>query len=390
MQAASVLGVSGPQLRHLRDEGGLPQGAWRNVTRHKRRFTEYDPAVIDKLAVTNTGETPDMTDADNGAGTDVPVADIELSPVAIEALATVAKLGPFSDDSGRSTRQLQDAMPTGPGYATPSISSGCKALEDAGLIRRNTNGKRTYEIKVTARGRKWLQAHREYVPHVPDTGHGLAAPPAEAITVRNVDSNGQVQEHTLVAEPPPGTVLTPEAQAAAAVGAQLHGEAPPEPEPAAEPEPAPAAPEPAPVATEDAPVAPEPAPAGLEALPLPPQALGVAGGAQGVPEVPPSAIASALLHQVVRVLSDSSVAALTAERDALAAHNASLSGHVAQLRQRAADAEAEAREAKAVLHQVEAQLTPLLTGRDPRAEGWLDAATRTELLQLITEVAQWA
>lgn len=401
MQAAAVLGVSGPQLRQLRDTGGLPQDAWRNVTRHKRRSTEYNPAVIDRLAVTNTGEstvaepTTDITEqyASEAArerrkadGAHVPIAEVWLAPREAEALAVVAKLGPFHDDSGRATSQVAEAMPTG-GYQSNTVSGALRALEEYALIRREMNGKRTYDITVTSRGRKYVAANRAEMPHVPDTRHGLTpaapddradmverplvdepeAPPADAITVRNVDTNGQVHEHVLTApEPEP---------------------APAAPEPAPEPEPAPVPPEPEP-ATEAPVAAAEPA-GGLEALPLPPPPVADLGAALGG-EVTPGAIANALLRQAVRVLSDGDVATLMAERDALAAQVASLSGHVAQLRQRATDAEAEAREAKGVLHQVEAQLTPLLVGREARTEGWLDAATRTELLGLITEVAKWA
>jgi len=411
IQAAAVLGVSGPQLRALRNDGGLPQDGWRTITRGKHRMTEYNPAVIDKLAITNTGESivaePTTTDTEQYAssaaierrkaeGAHVPLAEVWLAPREAEALAVVAKLGPFHDDSGRATGQVAALMPTGT-YGNSTVSASLRALEEYALVRRQMNGKRTFEISVTSRGRKYVAANRGDMPHVRDPRAEPApkaepepeAPPAEAITVRNVDNNGQVREHLLTARQaqdmltgePPAEEAAPDTRAEEPVATPT--------EPAtASPAPAAAA---APPEGDQAPPGDDVAPAaGLAPLPVPGSPPVAPGAALGAADVAPGAIAGALLNQVVRVLSDGDRSALVAERDALAAQCASQVAHISQLRQRATDAETELRECRSALHAVESALTPLLLGRDVGADGWLDSRTRTELLTLITEVAKWA
>jgi len=355
--AAARLGINGQQLRELRDSGGLPDSSWRRITVGKARHIEYNPTVIDKLAVANAGESSNVAEEATAGvkhiSSDVPLEQVELEPAAIEALAAIGKLGPVRDAQGRARAVLVELMPRGAKYNPSTISTGTRVLAEYGLINRDTQAKRTYEYRISARGRRWLAANRDHLPHVPDP---------RAVTT--------------TAEPAP----PPEPEATAEAITQALAPEPAPEAPAVEPAPAPEAPQAGP----DALPAPAEAPRATNTLAAPQLPVGLAE-----PVVDPGAIAAALLRQTVRVLNDSDVATLTAERDALAAHNATLVSHVRSLTERTHDAEAQLREAQAVLHSIEAQLTPMLTGQ-AQGLGWLDAKTRTDLLALVQKAAEWA
>ena len=110
-----------------------------------------------------------------------------------------------------------------------------------------------------------------------------------------------------------------------------------------------------------------------------------------VPElgVDVNALAQALLRQTTRVLADSELASVVAERDALREHNRVLAERLGVLTRERDGYASEAREAREVLHGIEMQLTPLLAGPEARFD-WLDARTRTDLIRLVSEAARWA
>jgi len=371
---ADKLGLTGAQLRQLRDEGGLPEGAWRRITRGKRRMHEYNPAVIDKLAVATSGEsnvaepdhqpsTVEMRERMKSEGHLIPLAEISLEPRALEVLAVVGRLGPIVDESGRVRTVLQDLMPNGASYSNSSVTQGAWALEQFGLIKREMRGKRTFSMSITSRGRKWLAGNRDEVPYVPDTRHGQVA-----------TANGDDPLALFAGQKPVAEVDAPTE--------------PPEPAPAPQPEPVPEVPFPEPEVEAEVEAAPLPQQVGLERHTLL-QYAATNGPAVMAEAVDPGAIAAALLRQTVRVLADTDLAAVVAERDALRAHVATLQAHVTSLTTRAHDAEAALRETQGVLHNIESQLTPMLTGQTEGLD-WLDARTRTDLLVLIGKAAEWA
>jgi DNA-binding MarR family transcriptional regulator len=138
------------------------------------------------------------------------------------------------------------------------------------------------------------------------------------------------------------------------------------------------------------PAPPEPAPARQAAVQPPlPVDPPVTSNGHTPAAVNPDELARAMLRQATRILSDTDVATLSAERDALRAHNASLVDRLGQVTADRDAAERELREVKGVLHGIEAQLMPMLVGNDASL-GWLDAGTRTDLLRLVGEAASWA
>ena len=151
----------------------------------------------------------------------------------------------------------------------------------------------------------------------------------------------------------------------------------PAPEPTPEPAPVPAVQEPSVIDQLAVSVQPPPEPA-------PPIHT---NGQAPSPTMDTADLAAALLRQTARILSDSDVSTLMAERDALRVHNSVLVRRVDDLSERCDRAEGDARELRGVLHDLEVQLTPLVTGGD---FNWLDARTRTDLLTAIGEAAKWA
>jgi excisionase family DNA binding protein len=249
-----------------------------------------------------------------------------LGAVLLRELA--ARGGEFSDPSGRAAAMITDAVEQRHGYNRQSISTTYRTLDTQGLIEREVDGKRTKRIALTPAGRAWLQAN----PVEPDD----EPTPEPSLEL------GQPEESP---DPP--------ADALVRVAATITGEA--------------------------SPVAPRRTNGYGPQLPA----------VERPTAVEPDAIAHALLRQAVRVLNDSDVITLSAERDSLRVHNQSLAARLDEATRRAEAAEAEAREVRAVLHGIEMQLTPMLAGPDATF-GWLDARTRTELMTLVGEAARWA
>lgn len=344
MQAASKLGISGPALRALRHEGGLPDDGWRQVTKHRRRFTEYNPAVIDKMAISNsngaqTVSEPATTDLPahsrdrmRMAGADlIPLDEVSLEPRAIEALAAIGRLGPVRDEKGRVRSVVQDLMPNGASYTESAISAALTACGHYGLIKRELNGKRCYAAAITSRGRKWLAANRDVVPHIPDRGHGLATKePEPAPEPEVVEDRADVVERPLVDDveaEAPGYVEEAEANEE-----RLATEAPVEPDAELAAELDGLADELEHLAEGAREVARVEAPSKAPTGPLAHPTISVPGlvayAATNGPHAEAPSV-DALLAQ-----------AIVAERDALRAHNATLQAHVEALTERAQRAEA--------------------------------------------------
>jgi DNA-binding MarR family transcriptional regulator len=114
-----------------------------------------------------------------------------------------------------------------------------------------------------------------------------------------------------------------------------------------------------------------------------------APAAPPAPEVSAEDIARAMLRQTTRLLADTDVSTLMAERDALRAHNEVLVQRVAALTAERDQVSAEMREVRSFLHELEVKLTPVLAGPDAKLD-WLDARTRTDLLRVVGEAASWA
>ena len=254
-------------------------------------------------------------------------APIELPPVSIYALIALWSCGGvIASERGRTTSVLHKLVGEHR-YSSASVSMGVGKLDRSGLVEREMNGKRTFRIALTQAGRDWLAENRDLV-----SSYALTSTEPEP-------------------EPEPEPERVSEALALV------------EPEPEMTPPSSPP--------------------------PVPTLRLNDNGHAAMTVDVEPSAIAGALLRQVVRTLNDSETATLMAERDALRAHNDVLGRRVADLTAQAERVDAENRELRGVLHGIEMQLSPMLGGNDHRFD-WLDATTRTDLLRLLNDAARWA
>lgn len=259
--------------------------------------------------------------------------ELGLPPIDQATLKALALLGRVTDQDGRATGKLRQAMiPLHGAYDPGSLNAACRRLTQAGLITRQIDGRRTYLIDLTMKGA------------------GVAA----QLGATRVDLLAEPDEP----DPSDSTVHAPE---------------PDEPEPAEDDERA---------VTTDLGSQSEPEPeengAALTVADMPHVTN---GHVPDVADVSPNAIASALLAQTVRVLSDTNLSTLTAERDAYRAHNESLITRLDQVTAERDRAVGDAREIRQFLHRLETAITPVLN-----AQSLIDARTRTELLNLMNEV----
>ena len=111
-----------------------------------------------------------------------PAVEIDDEPVILPPSAEVvmyylAEHGTITDPSGMAGTGLRDRFED-LGYTRTTSGYGTKAAEGAGLIERDTQGKRTYRIALTDRGRAWVAAHPAPDPE-PEPGPPVAvAPPS--------------------------------------------------------------------------------------------------------------------------------------------------------------------------------------------------------------------